>query len=227
MNFLTSPTFLRNWILCIVALFGTMAVGGCGTTIAHLEISPNTGQTPVVQDFPHAYLAVGEDGDDDIALVSEGLIPSQTRGHVLEPSQIDPLKQIVHIHVLWRPLPGTRADQPTSTNAIIDWYVLSNMPDSSDDRLVYRGAGFITIYPTKRGAHIVIRSASMSISQKTGDLVDPFGPASLAGAFDVIRNDGMAHDVIASATAPPPAPPILTTQPSAPDVPAPTLPQLQ
>ena len=212
----------------IAALIGAMLIGGCSTPVAHLEIHPNSGKAPVIQNFPHAYLAVSEDGDDDIVLVSEGLIASQTRNHVLEPAQIQPLKQIVHIHVLWRPLPGTRADQPISTNSVIDWYVMSNMPDSKDDRLVYRGAGFITIYPTKHGgAQIVIRNATMTLAQTSGDLVDPFGPAFVVGAFNAIRNDGLAHDLIASATSPPPQPPILTTQPSAPEVPPPVLPQLQ
>ena len=56
-----------------------------------------------------------------------------------------PLRQIVHINVLWRPLSGTR-DSAVS-NATIDWYVLNNTADGNDDLLVYQGSGYVTLKP--------------------------------------------------------------------------------
>jgi hypothetical protein len=173
-------------------------LSGCRSDIAHVTIEPEGKHEPYIQRFPRAYMSISNDGDYDIVLLSEGLAVPKTKGKVLYPTQVNELKQVVHIRVLWRALPGTHTDQPTATNSTIDWFVLSNLPDAPEDRIAYRGAGFVAIYPNGDVAKVVIRNATMNISQHSGDLVDPFGPSALGGTFTVSRNDGLVSDIIST-----------------------------
>ena len=45
---------------------------------------------------------------------------------------------------------------------------------------------------------ILIRNANLAVREHTGYLVDPLGKPSITGNFDVVRNDGMVRDVLAS-----------------------------
>ena len=187
--------------LCLI-VFGCGSMGGFGfgaSKTPKLTVRPNGTGMPMVQNFAHGYLGENQDGDYEIVLVSEGVnAPSASHNMVLYPTNVTSLRQIVHIRVLWRAMAGTRFDQPTSTNATINWHVRSNMPEAENDKIDYAGAGFVGVYPTKTGANILIRNANLAVREHTGDLVDPLGKPSITGNFDVVRNDGMVRDILAS-----------------------------
>ncbi len=168
---------------------------GCASKTPQMKVYPTEG-LPFAQRFPRAYLGVNELGDSDIVLVSDGTVAPQKQGRILYPTATNSVKQIVHIRILWKPLPGTRTDQPTSTNATINWYVRSNMPDEENDRIEYGGAGYVGVYPTKTGAHIVIRNATLALRTQSGQMENPFGKPAIVGSFDVVRNDGIVKDIL-------------------------------
>jgi hypothetical protein len=160
---------------------------------------PNGTAMPKNQNNAHGYLGESKDGDYEIVLVSEGMnTPASSHNMVLYPTNVASLRQIVHIRVLWRAMAGTRFDQPTSTNATINWYVRSNMPEAENDKIDYAGAGFVGVYPNKTGANILIRNANLALRDHSGDLVDPLGKPAITGNFNVVRNDGMVRDILAS-----------------------------
>ena len=180
-------------------LTGCSSLGFGGSKNPKLTVRPNGTGMPMVQNFPRGYLGINQDGDYEIVLVSEGMqAPSSSHNRILYPTNVASLRQIVHIRVLWRAMPGTRFDQPTSTNATINWYVRSNMPESESDKIDYAGAGFVGVYPNKTGASVLIRNANLAVREHSGDLVDPLGKPSITGTFDVVRNDGMVRDVLAT-----------------------------
>src|SRR5258707_5348549 len=88
---------------------------GCARKTPALKVYPQT-SLPFIQKFPRSYLSVNEAGDYEIVMVSEGNETLKKQGKILYPTPLTSLKQVVHIRILWRPLPGTRADQPTATN---------------------------------------------------------------------------------------------------------------
>jgi hypothetical protein len=181
----------------LLAILFLASLCGCAKKVAQLRIYPTQG-LPGAQKFPRAFIGTNELGDSEIVLVSEGNQQTRKQGKILYPTAVGSVKQIVHIRILWKPLPGTRADQPTATNATINWYVRSNMPDQESDRLDYSGAGFVSIYPNKTGAHVVVKNANLALRNQSGDMTDAFGKPLILGSFDVIRNDGVVKDVVAS-----------------------------
>ena len=183
----------RVALLLVVA---TLLVG-CAHKTPQLKVYPSEG-LPFTQRFPRGFLSINELGDSEIVLISEGTENQhRQQGKILYPTNVGSVKQIVHIRILWKPLPGTRADQPTATNATINWYVRSNLPGEENDKLDYSGAGFVAVYPNKRGAHIVIKNANLALRQRSGEIQDPFNKPYISGSFDVLRNDGVVRDVLA------------------------------
>jgi hypothetical protein len=178
-------------VVCVSALVG------CAHKQPQLKVYPEQ-SLPFVQKFPRSFLSINEAGDYEIVMVAEGTENRRKQGKILYPTNVASLKQIVHIRILWKPLPGTRADQPTATNATINWYVRSNMPDAQNDKIDYGGAGFVNVYPNKTGAHIVIRNCSLAVRQQSGELVNPLGKPAISGSFDVVRNDGVVRDILAT-----------------------------
>ena len=185
------PTKLSASIV-LLALF----LAGCSHKAPQIRVYPTEG-LPVSQRFPRTYLAINELGDSEILLVSEGAESPHKQGKILYPTNLGSVKQIVHIRILWRPLPGTRTDQPTATNATINWYVRSNMPGEENDKIDYGGAGFVAVYPTKTGATSSSATPAWRCAH-TGNMTDPFGKPVIAGTFDVVRNDGMVKDILGS-----------------------------
>jgi hypothetical protein len=183
--------------LCGCSSFSSFGFGTSKTP--KLTVRPNGTGMPMVQNFAHGYLGENPDGDYEIVLVCEGMnTPASSHNMVLYPTNVASLRQIVHIRVLWRAMSGTRFDQPTSTNATINWYVRSNMPEADKDKIDYAGAGFVGVYLNKTGANILIRNASLAVREHAGELVDPLGKPSITGNFDVVRNDGMVRAILTS-----------------------------
>jgi hypothetical protein len=186
---------MKTSLLASFALF-TLLLAGCASKTPQLKVYPSEG-LPFSQRFPRGFLGVNELGDSEILLISEGTENARKQtGKILYPTNIGSVKQIVHIRLLWKPLPGARNDQPSATNATINWYVRSNMPGEENDKLDYGGAGFVAVYPDKRGAHIVIRNANLALRDQQGQLQDVFQKPSISGSFDVVRNDGVVKDVL-------------------------------
>jgi hypothetical protein len=190
-------TSLLLILICAASISCTRSKG------PQIQVNPNGSGLPMSQKFSRAYCSMDELGDYQFVLIADGneSLP-RGQGKILYPTNSTSLRQVVYIRVLWKPLPGTRADQPTSTNATINWYVRSNMPDSGSDKLDYGGAGFVAVYPTKTGAHVIIRNADLAVRQQSGEFNDPLGRPSLTGSFDAVRNDGLVRDILASITQP-------------------------
>jgi hypothetical protein len=197
---LISGSRLRAFCVSAVLLV-SLASTGCvfRSSAPALRVNPNGSGVVVAQKFPRAYYGKNGAGEYEIVLVAEGNETPRSQGKILYPTNVVSLRQIVHIRVLWNALPGTRIDQPTSTNSTINWYVQSNMPNGDNDKIQYGGAGFVNVYPGKKNAaRIVVRSADLVVRNQSGELNDPFGKPSLSGSFDAIRNDGIVRDILSS-----------------------------
>ncbi len=190
----------RFMIVCGL-LACAMLSGGCSSKTPALRVNPGI-HLPFIQKFPRAYYTINSQGDYQIVLLSEGIQPYQHQGKILYPTNIASIRQVVEIRLLWIPQPGTRTDQPTATNAVINWHVRSNVPEEADNKIDYGGAGYVSFYPTKTGAQVVIRNATMTLQAQSGNLADVFGKPAVTGKFNVVRNDGVVKDILASLNPP-------------------------
>ncbi len=103
----------------------------------------------------------------------------------------------MNIRVLWRPLNGIR--DSVASNATIDWYVLSNTSDGSDDLLLYQGSGYVTLKPDDDTTQITIRSADLKPAVVRGNMIDPIGSATITGVFDAVNNNDRTIELINAA----------------------------
>ena len=193
---------MMNQRLALASVICLALLAGCAAKPPTLNVNPNGSSLPLALKFQRAYASVNSEGDDEIVLASEGLNNSPHQGKVLYPTNVGTLRQIVEIHVLWRPQPGTRFDQPSATNATINWHIRSNLPEQANDQVDYSGAGFVMLYPTKTGVHVVVRNATLTVHHQSGELIDTLGQPGLYGSFNAVRNDGIVKDVLASVSTP-------------------------
>ncbi len=192
----------RRWALSPLLLL-PLLLTGCGHhSSAVLTLHPlgiNGGD--FTQTFPRSYLSTTPAGDYDIVLIQDGLDTATSQraskkpNAPLRPIPAAPLKQVVHIRLLWRALGAMQVNQPTSTNATINWIVLSTS-QGSPDRIEYQGGGYVRIYPKDNGAEVVIRNATLSLKSRSGQLTDPIGRSTLTGSFYAERNEGQVRDVL-------------------------------
>lgn len=130
-----------------------------------------------------AYLSRAGDGDADIVLLDA---PSK---QCMDGVRCDaPVRQVMHIRVLWNPARDLKADHSSASNATIHWYVMGNRPDSGGDVLEYAGTGFVLLGDTDNGTELTIRSAAVRAVACHGKLCDPVGRANIHGTVRVITD---------------------------------------
>jgi hypothetical protein len=186
----------RRWVglvSCFCLLMTGSLLGGCSSGPVTLTLRPANAKVAYEQKFNQAYCGRSHDGSytcvlvaDDAPAVNEPK-PGKTGKGPLTPTAQQPLRQVVHVRVLWRPLSGTR--DSVVSNATIDWYVLSNTADGGDDLLLYQGSGYVMLSPDDKTTTVDIKSAEMRPALIRGALTDPIGDATITGKFEAVNNN--------------------------------------
>jgi hypothetical protein len=172
----------------------TLLLVGCSSGTATLTLHPQGQNVAFAKTFSHAYVGKDADGSYACVLVSDDApAVAAASGKSITPADAAPLRQIVHIKVLWRPLNGMR--DTVASNAAIDWYVMSTT--GGDDLLVYQGAGSVILTPDGDHAKVNIRSADLKPALTRGSLKDPIGNANITGAFTAKSNNREMNAVLA------------------------------
>ena len=125
------------------------------------------------QSFDAAYAARESDGDVDVVLVDDG------RGDAAPA----PVRQVMHIRMLWNPTRDLKADHNSASNATIHWYVLGNQPETRADVLEYCGTAFVSLDDSGGTTELTISSATLEPVACRGGLCDPVGRSSVRGTF--------------------------------------------
>jgi hypothetical protein len=189
--------FARQLFPLIILSF----LSGCfsSTPAPMLTFSSTLTDRQYSQQFNKAYYGKAPSGEFDIVLFADGIkaVESKSNGP-LQPSQTAPLSQTLYIHVRWRPEQGTKSDMPTAINAVMDWYVRSNEASEQNDRLHYRGAGFVKVVESDGTARVDIANVHMDLVESSGRLQDPLGPSILSGSVIAFRKDDLVATTISS-----------------------------
>jgi hypothetical protein len=120
---------------------------------------------------------------------------------VLSGAPDDGLNQLMHLRLLWRPMRGTKTDQPSTTNAVIDWYVwdAGSTTGGPPSVMKYTGAGLVMADRMKGGRlRVTVKNATVRLKSRRGSLVDPVGPATLTGSFVVPYDTAKVDNALAS-----------------------------
>jgi len=108
----------------------------------------------------------------------------------VRPAEIDPSQQIEQIlcaRVFWRPMPGKTAAEPSMTDAVVDYYLLSGSTG-----IRYTGCGFVSFKKATYGDKISgrIESCQLWSYQTFGQAADLLGRCELSGRFVAQPNQG-------------------------------------
>ncbi len=105
--------------------------------------------------------------------------------------------QVLHVGVLWKPLPGRTAIDPTSTNVSLRLLVLHN-----GEAGLYGGGGFASISgnPEDGRLALTVEGSDLRLLAKSTGFVDRLTPAQMLGEFQVTRNEAQARRMRRAAT---------------------------
>lgn len=179
------------WFLIVLGLFS-----GCASRGGTVELQPAQQERAIAQPFAQAYFTQVKPGEYDILLVDNAAdwnYEKNGKNRPLTPVTLSPLRQVMHIHMHWRPLPGVRKN-PAATNASITWYVLG--PDGTTDRIVYEGAGFVVLRGSGQNRKVSIRDGRLEPKTRQGQLQDPIGVAKISGDAAVRMNRTRVQEII-------------------------------
>lgn len=203
MEALASRVIGFNKIVMLVALGGlSTALAGCSSGPTTLTLHPEASTGAYAQTFNQAYCGKTKDGSYNCVLVADDspsadkVSDAPSKGPI-EPGQRQPLRQVVHVRVLWRPMNGMRDSM--AANATIDWYIMNNTADGGDDLLLYQGSGYVMVSPDDKTTKITIRNAEMKPALVKGHLSDPIGNAKLSGTFVAINDNQQTADLAGAA----------------------------
>jgi len=191
-------------ICATVALVALICTGfGCSTrqTPRVTFRSTETGKA-YSQHFGHAVYQRSDSGQVQIVMIDQGLdAPRTPRGQALQPATAPPLKQVIAMRVLWRPTRAVQAEDLTSTNAAIDWYVVSEDSfdgngGSSADLLHYQGTGLVRVNEKGDTATVEVTDATLELTARAGNLQDPLGRTSLSASIRADRDDALVASTL-------------------------------
>lgn len=164
------------------ALF-LLAVSGCASGTGDLRLV-----SFVDPYFPDAYsqhltdctYRVDGGGDLHVAAVAQG--PAATPAREIE--------QALHLHVFWKPRPGTTVDHPTALNADIRYAI-----HSAGGSAYYAGAGYAFLKRSRLGdgMEIEIEDSELALVGRLGELPEVLGRLRMTGALSA--KPGSNHTV--------------------------------
>jgi hypothetical protein len=172
---------------------------GCVRYEASLDLTSTTDENrKFVAHFSQAYIDRDDAGDYVVVLLNDPIDQVKAGGadKAIDPVAVPPLRQIMTIRVLWRPMKGAKFDHPLATNATVHWYVFDRTAQSSGF-LHYTGNAFADVYTERDRASIEIRNATLKLSEKSGDMADPVGPVHMTGSFDCLSDERRVKNLLA------------------------------
>jgi hypothetical protein len=169
----------RHSLLLIVAI-----LGGCDTTpTVNLKPAAAGSQTLRV-DFPHAYFAPAQSGEDQIVLLSDPIDnPSAPAGDTLPITNSPPLWQVLSIRLHWRSNASPKEDALVASNAVLHWYVYGKTVGNQIGVVHYVGTGTVSVDTDSTGAAISIIRADLKLADQHGEIRDPFKAFRISAAF--------------------------------------------
>lgn len=184
-------------ILLIALLPAALVVlGGCARHGGQLTIDSPNHNLLIRQSFDEAYLAQSELGEYDIVLLDNS---GEISGHgaspnkPIQPTGIGPIRQVMRIHLYWRPMLGTTRN-PAAINASIEWKVIAS--DANPGSLTYQGAGLVSVRGSGSKRIVSIREGELTLKSAEGSLSDVLRPSMITGTFAAESDEARVRDTL-------------------------------
>lgn len=165
--------------------------GGCSDKSAGLTLTSLRDHHKFADTFTNAYAARNDNGDLDVVLVDNATERSVAAGKL-----VGPVRQIMHIRVLWSPPRDMKSDDPAASNASIHYYVIGS---DRSQMIEYTGTAFVYASKSMWGDRQKLRidNARLKPAMARGDLRDPVGPARVEGTVYATRNNQIVNNLLA------------------------------
>lgn len=172
----------RGWAGIVVAAMMAAALAGCGGARPDLTVTSVANHQMYHEVFTRAY-ASRRNGDLEIVLADDAAVAALTG----RPTG-SPIRQILHVHVLWHPDHNLASGTLSATNATLHWYVFGDPAVRPGDVLEYTGTAFVVTDGDPDSPTITIQNATLKPAYQHG-LSDPVGSSELAGTVTATTND--------------------------------------
>jgi hypothetical protein len=184
-----SPSPLLAFALALLLLL----ISGCTSHGGTLELEPANSDRVLTQNFSNAYVTQSSGGEYEVVLVDHAEYKRQNSKKPLQSQPLAPTRQVMHLHLYWRPLTDlTRS--PAAVNAAIDWYVLGS--DAAGDVVLYEGAGVVTVEGSGKQRRITIADGTVRPRESRGAMQDPVGNSRISGTFTADVNRTRVREIL-------------------------------
>lgn len=184
-----SALLVRAAARVVIPLGLAGAMAGCAAEPPPQELTLNCGgqRQAFVQQFARAYMSRDGEGNVDVVLVDQAAERHLDAPTIASPGREPPVRQVMHLRVLWNPKRDQKTDHSVASNATVHWYVLGNTPSTASDVLEYAGTAFVAIEDSEP-AELTIRNAAVHPVACRGGLCDPVGASTLNGTVKATVN---------------------------------------
>jgi hypothetical protein len=192
-------TFQRR-LLPLLVLASLLSTGCSSNSRGQLILSPTNSGKRFSQNFTQAYASHNpEDGSFQFLLVYDDADRDKPKasGKPLRSTDAPPLRQVVHVQIPWIPERGHMSDTIVA-NAIVDWYILSDVPERQQDVIRYAGVGFALAYSSEKTIDLNLNNAHLKPDLHRGALTDPLGPFNLSGDIRALKDPQKLQDLLTS-----------------------------
>jgi hypothetical protein len=171
-----------------IAAAASGILAGCAGHAGGITLTSMRTHEHYDQGFADAYLCHNTNGDLDIVLID-----SATAQSLAGQTSAAPVRQILHLRVLWQPERDLKVSDAAASNASVHWYVLGGQPKGI---LEYTGTAFVSTTSFSDLIRVHVQNAQVKALPTTAGLYDPVGPSKLEGAVFAHENAKIVNQLL-------------------------------
>lgn len=178
-----------------VAIAAVSLSAGCAGHAGGITLTSMRTHEKFDQGFADAYLSHNVNGDLDVVLIDSATADALAGRHPTAP-----VRQILHLRVLWQPERDLKVTDAASCNASVHWYVMGGHPNGM---LEYTGTAFVSTQSFSDLYRVHVQNAEVRPLPTTCGLCDPVGPSILEGAVFAHENAAIVSELLSEVSTPP------------------------
>jgi hypothetical protein len=165
-----------------------LSAGCAGHSAGGITLTSMRTHAQYDQGFAEGYLCHNANGDLDIVLVD-----AATAQSLAGQSSAAPVRQMLHLRVLWQPERDLKVTDLAASNASVHWYVIGGKPKGV---LEYTGTAFVSTTSFSGLVRVHVQNAQVKALPTTAGLYDPVGPSKLEGAVFAHEDAGIVNQLL-------------------------------
>ena len=165
----------RAWMCAPLILVGT----GCeprSTRFQVVDYGPAGEQGRFFEEFDECYYARHPDGTVDVVARRRGRLMGQAE---------ETTTQVIHLHGIWRPVPGNTAVESTQVNSTVSYWIVGELGG-----IALEGGGFVFSREDHNRDTLTgnVESSALQPVRRIGRSPSPFNRVELTGEFRAVHD---------------------------------------